>query len=86
MNRRTRDGIAESVSRDQILRRKRGQGNFHFPCSADHVQGWQPYPVDPYSCLYVMTTHTYYLVLYIHHLDINTYEVRLKLTHSQITI
>ena len=21
-----------------------------FPCSADHVQDWQPYPVDPYSC------------------------------------
>ena len=35
---------------DQILRRERGQGNIHFPCSADHVQDWQPYPVDPYSC------------------------------------
>ena len=21
----------------------------HFPCSADHEQDWQPYPVDPYS-------------------------------------
>ena len=20
-----------------------------FPCSADHEQDWQPYPVDPYS-------------------------------------
>ena len=20
------------------------------PCSADHMQDWQPYPVDPYSC------------------------------------
>ena len=38
------------VSRDQILRRERGQGNIHFPCSADHEQEWQPYPVDPYSC------------------------------------
>ena len=26
-----------------------GQGNIHFPCSADHEQDWQPYPVDPYS-------------------------------------
>ena len=43
----TRDGTAETVSRDQILRRERGQGNIHFPCSADHEQGWQPYPVDP---------------------------------------
>ena len=24
---------------------------FHFTCSADHEQDWQPYPpVDPYSC------------------------------------
>ena len=22
----------------------------HFPCSAGHVQDWQPCPVDPYSC------------------------------------
>ena len=33
-----------------FLRRERGQGNIHFPCSADHVQDWQPYPVDPYFC------------------------------------
>ena len=32
------------------FRRERGQGNINFPCSADHVQDWQPYPVDPYSC------------------------------------
>ena len=25
------------------------QGNINFPCSADHEQDWQPYPVDPYS-------------------------------------
>ena len=41
----------------QILRHERGQGNIHFPCSADHVQDWQPYPVDPYSCY--MCDHTY---------------------------
>ena len=34
------------VSRDQIVRHKRGQGNIHFSCSADHGQDWQPYPVD----------------------------------------
>ena len=38
----TRDGTAETVSRDQILRRERGQGNTQFPCSADHEQDWQP--------------------------------------------
>ena len=42
MSRLTRDGTAEPVSRDQILRRERGQENNHFPCSADHEQGWQP--------------------------------------------
>ena len=44
-------------SRDQILRHERGQENIHFPCSADHEQDWQPYPVDPYSCY--MCDHTY---------------------------
>ena len=42
----TRDGTAEPVSRDQILRHARGKGSIHFPCSADHEQDWQPYPVD----------------------------------------
>ena len=50
MSRLTRDGMAEPVSRDQILRRERGQGNVHFPFSADHEQDWQPYPVDPILC------------------------------------
>ena len=35
ISRLTRDGTAEPVQRDQILRRERGQGNAHFPCSAD---------------------------------------------------
>ena len=34
MSRLTRDGTAEPVSRDQILRRERGQGIIYFPCSA----------------------------------------------------
>ena len=57
MNRLTRDGTAEPVSRGQILRHARGQGNIHFPCSADHEQDWQPYPVDPYSA--IRDDHTY---------------------------
>ena len=56
MNRLTRDGTAEPVSRDQILRHARGQGNI-FPCSADHEQDWHPYPVDPYSA--IRDDHTY---------------------------
>ena len=37
MSRLTRDETAEAVSH-QILRHVRGQGNIHFPCSADHEQ------------------------------------------------
>ena len=36
VSRLTRDRTAETVSRDQILRHERGQGNIRFPCS-DHV-------------------------------------------------
>ena len=57
MSRLTRDGTAEPVSRHQILRHARGQGNVHFPSSADHEQDWQPYPVDPYSA--ICDDHTY---------------------------
>ena len=59
MSRLTRDGTAEPVSRDQILRHARGQGNIDFPCSADHEQDWQPYPVDPYSAICDDHTYTY---------------------------
>ena len=57
MSRLTRDGTAEPGSRDQIFRHARGQGNIHFPCSADHEQDWQLYPVDPYSA--ICDDHTY---------------------------
>ena len=54
-----KNGTAEPVSRDQILRHVRGHGNTHFPCSADHEQEWQPYPRLINTLLYVMTIHTY---------------------------
>ena len=57
MNRLTRGGTAEPVSRGQFLRRERGRGNTNFPCSADHKQDRQPYSVDPFL-LYVMTIPT----------------------------
>ena len=79
MSRLTRDGTAEPVSRDRILRHARGQGDINFPCSADHEQDWQPYPVDPYSAICDDHTYTYtyialhtYLHTYIHkyiHID-----------------
>ena len=60
-SRLARDGTAEPVSRDQILRHEREQRNIHFSCSVDHVQDWQPYPVDPCSCY--MYGHTYYFYM-----------------------
>ena len=57
MSRLTLDGTAEPVSRDQILRRVRGQGEKRFLCSADHEQDWQPYPVNSYSA--ICDDHTY---------------------------
>ena len=62
-----RDGTAGTVSRDQILRRERGQRNIRFPCSADHEQEWQPYPVDSYSCYicdHTYTKYTYMVYIY----------------------
>ena len=63
MSRLTRDGTAELVSRDQIFTREREQGNISFPCSADHEQDWQPYPVDQYSCF--MCDHTVLVSTYV---------------------
>ena len=58
ISRLPRDGTAEPVSRDQILRRERVQGNIHFPCSADHEQdNKQPYPADPYPAICDDDTH-----------------------------
>ena len=37
----TRDGTAEPVSRDQILRRERGRGKFIFSLFSDHKQDWR---------------------------------------------
>ena len=64
-SRLTRDGTAGTVSRNQILRRERGQGNIYFPCLADHEQqDWQPCP-DP-SLANIYNIHTYIHVMPIH--------------------
>ena len=71
MSRLTRDGTAETVSRDQIIRHERGQGNIHCPCSADHEQDWQPYPVDPYSCYAIcVTIHLHYIMYIMYYISI----------------
>ena len=60
MSKLTRDGAAEPVSRDQILRRERGQRIIHFPCSvAVYEQDWQPRPVvSAIHTKIVLHTHT----------------------------
>ena len=51
MSRLTRDGTAEPVSRDKFSGASGDRGIlFYFPCSADHEQDWEPYPVDPFCC------------------------------------
>ena len=84
MSRLTRDGTAEPVSRDQILRHVRGQGNIHFPCSADHEQDWQPYPVDPYSamCDDHIYRHTYIHTYIYRHTYRHTWESEVKALHT----
>ena len=64
MSRLTRDGTAKPVSRGQSLRGERGQGDVHFPCSADREQDYcQPYLLTllihtTLSC-YMMCDYTY---------------------------
>ena len=50
------------LARPNSQARTRTQGNIYFPCSADHEQDWQPYPVDPYSC-YMCDNRAAYLPL-----------------------
>ena len=56
MSRLTRDGTAEPVSRDQILRHAQGQGNIIFPVQLTTSRIGN-YPVDPYSA--ICDDHTY---------------------------
>ena len=56
------------VSRDQILRHERGWEQKHFPCFADHEQGWQPYPVDPYSV--ISYDHTFLVPIFVQRIQV----------------
>ena len=58
MSRLTRDGTAEPISRDQILRHTRGQGNIIFPVQLTTSRiGNLTWLI--HTLLYVMTIHTY---------------------------
>ena len=78
MSKLTRDGTAEPVSRDQILRREREQRILYFPCSAaDHEQDWQPCPVvRAIRTNTVLRTHTavvthIYIYIYAYYTTVN---------------
>ena len=58
MSRLTRDGTAEPVSRDQILRHARGQGNIIFPVQLTTSRIGNLTRLI-HTLLYVMTIHTY---------------------------
>ena len=58
MSRLTRDGTAEPVSRDQILRHERGQGNTIFPVQLTTSRIGNLTPLIR-TVLYVMTIHTH---------------------------
>ena len=58
MSRLTRDGTAEPVSRDQILRHARGQGNILFPVQLTTSRIGNLTRLI-HTLLYVMTIHTY---------------------------
>ena len=66
MTRLTRDGTAEPVSRNQILTGAKADKEMSiFLALAHHVQDWQPYPVDPFSCyMYVCmcAIHIHYAI------------------------
>ena len=59
MSRLTRDGTAEPVSRDQILRHARGQGNIIFPVQLTTSRIGNLTRLIHTLLLYVMTIHTY---------------------------
>ena len=58
MSRLTRDGTAEPVSRDQIFRHARGQGNIFFPVQLTTSRIGNLTRLI-HTLLYVMTIHTY---------------------------
>ena len=88
MSRLTQDGTAKPISRDQILRRVRVQGNIHSLCSADHEQVWQSYPVDLYSddftyILYLHIRQYWYMPLYVVVVVVVVFTLKTVLTSIQ---
>ena len=77
ISRLTRDGIAETVSRDQLLRHERGQRIIHFSCSAS----WSRPRLATLPCCDSHTYKEFYnngtvapfvIILYLSHSDTET--------------
>ena len=96
MSRLTRDGTAEPVSRDQILRHVREQGDIHFPCSADTSRIGNLTRLI-HTLLYMMTIHIYICtvrydrtaaVLFFHILYtvVNSADTRTPRTHREVQV
>ena len=49
------NGHPDAERDGRVLRREREHGKNDLPCLADHEQDWQPFPVDPYNLLKVIT-------------------------------
>ena len=71
-SRLTRDGTAEPVSRDQILRHTRGQGNIIFPVQLTTSRIGNLTRLI-HTLLYVMSIHKY--ILWGVHLDLKYYRI-----------
>ena len=92
MSKLTRDGTAEPVSRDQILRREREQRILYFPCSAaDHEQDWQPCPVvRAIRTNTVLRTHTavvthMYIYIYAYYTTVNRARMYMSANKNDIS-
>ena len=77
MSRLTRNWTVKPVSRDEILRRERGQGNIIFPCSAIHEQD----SIDFTHSAYLYLIHTLLKVLTIHIIHTTYTHIHTKHTH-----
>ena len=78
MSRLTRDRTAETVSRDHILERERGQGKKHFSIVTWPRAGlatW--YQVDPYSALFDDHTHIHINISELDIISINQYYTKI---------
>ena len=84
MSRLTRDGTAEPVSRDQILRHARGQVNIIFPVQLTTSRIGNLTRLI-HTLLYVMTIHTY--IHTSNELDVqNKWEENTQHTHTHTEI